>query len=185
MLYTEPSVTAKQAGFEQGIKSFGKSNLKGYYLANGPQQAYSLGMQYNDPDYWRISLTGNYFSQAYLQPNPLRRTQSFLNNVHGNPQIDIDQQRYKQLLQQERFPAYFVLNATAGKSWKIKRNFTGFFLSFQNLLNTNYKTGGFEQGRNANFSHALEDHQRETPIFGPKYWWSLGSTFFISTYLRF
>ena len=78
LLYTEPSTAANEAGFDQGFKSFGQSNIKGYYLANGPQQAYSLGLQYNDPDYWRINLTGNYFSHAYLQPNPLRRTASFL-----------------------------------------------------------------------------------------------------------
>lgn len=185
LLYTEPSVTAEEAGFAQGFKSFGKSNLKGYHLSNGPQQAYSVGLQYNDPDYWRINLTGNYFSHTYLQPNPLRRTESFLLGPLGLPLSNVDQEQYKRLLQQEQFPAFFVLNATAGKSWKIKQNFMGFFASFQNLLNATYKTGGFEQGRNANFNNALEDHQRDTPIFSPKYWWSRGPTFFISTYFSF
>ena len=185
LLYTEPSTAANEAGFDQGFKSFGQSNLKGYYLANGPQQAYSLGLQYNDPDYWRINLTGNYFSHAYLQPNPLRRTASFLTDPQGILLRNYNQENYTALLRQERFPAAFVLNATAGKSWKIKRYFTGFFMSFQNLLNATYKTGGFEQGRNANYLQALEDHQRDTPIFGPKYWWSRGSTYFISTYFRF
>ena len=185
LLYTEPSMAAKEAGFEQGYKSFGQSNLKGYYLANGPQRAYSLGLQYNDPNYWRINFTGNYFSHAYLQPNPLRRTRSFLIDSNGILLSNYNKENYSALLSQERFPAVFVLNATAGKSWKIKRYFTGFFMSFQNLLNATYKIGGFEQGRNANYMQALEDHQRNTPIFGPKYWWSSGSTYFISTYFRF
>ena len=185
LLYTVPSATAIEAGFDQGFNSLGPSNLKGYYLANGPQQAYSLGLQYNDPDYWRINITGNYFSHAYLQPNPLRRTVFFLTDAIGLPLRNYRNENYKALLQQERFPAVFVLNATAGKSWKINRHFTGFFMSFQNLLNATYKTGGFEQGRNANYLQALEDHQRNTPIFGPKYWWSSGPTYFISTYYRF
>jgi hypothetical protein len=78
-----------------------------------------------------------------------------------------------------------VLNATGGKSWKIKKQYVGFFVSFQNLLNTTYKTGGFEQGRNANYTLAIEDANRTTPLFSPKYWWGRGPTFFSSIYYRF
>ena len=70
LLFTAPTTTAIEQGFVNGVKNFSKANLKGYYLSNGPQQAYSVGMQYNDPAYWRLSVTGNYFSHAYLQPNP-------------------------------------------------------------------------------------------------------------------
>ena len=177
--------SAIEQGFVNGVKNFGKANLKGYYLSNGPQQAYSLGVQYNDPAYWRLSVTGNYFSHAYLQPNPLKRTQSFLLDAAGLPIQGYDVSIYQSLLKQERFTAFFVLNASVGKSWKLKQNYFGFFTTFENLLDTTYKTGGFEQGRNANYYNALEDSQRETPLFSPKYWWGRGTTFFTSFYYRF
>lgn len=185
LLYTAPTTIAIEQGFVMGVKNFGKANLKGYYLSNGPQQAYSLGVQYNDPAYWRLNVTGNYFSHAYLQPNPLKRTQSFLLDTAGLPIQDYDIILYQSLLKQERFPAYFVLNASLGKSWKLKQNYFGFFATFENLLDTTYKTGGFEQGRNANYINALEDSQRATPLFSPKYWWGRGTTFFTSFYYRF
>ncbi len=115
-LYTAPTETAIKQGFEGGVRAFGEANLKGNYLPNGPQQAYSLGIQYNDPAYWRVSVTGNYFSHAYLQPNPLKRTQNFLLDPAGLPIPSIDSVVYRSLLQQEQFPAYFLLNASFGKS---------------------------------------------------------------------
>ncbi len=184
-LFTEPSESAKAAGFSAGFKDFGFANIKGLFLSNGPQQAYSLGLQYNDPNYWRMGITGNYFSNTYLQPNPLRRTQSFLLDSSGLPLQTVKDDVLRELLTQEQFPAYFVLNATGGKSWKIKQKYIGFFISLQNLLNTTYKTGGFEQGRNANYSLAIEDAKRATPLFNPKYWWGRGPTFFSSFYYRF
>ena len=185
LLYTAPTSIALEEGFVNGVKNFGAANLKGYHLSNGPQQAYSLGVQYNDPAYWRLSVTGNYFSHAYLQPNPLKRTHSFLLDAAGLPIQGYDIAAYQSLLKQERFPAYFVLNASLGKSWKLKQNYFGFFTVFENLLDATYKTGGFEQGRNANYYNALEDSQRETPLFSPKYWWGRGTTFFASIYYRF
>ena len=185
LLFTAPTTTAIEQGFVNGVKNFSKANLKGYYLSNGPQQAYSVGMQYNDPAYWRLSVTGNYFSHAYLQPNPLKRTQSFLLDAAGLPIQGYDVSLYQFLLKQERFPAFFVLNASLGKSWKLKQNYFGFFATFENLLDATYKTGGFEQGRNANYFNALEDSQRATPLFSPKYWWGRGTTFFTSFYYRF
>ncbi|MGB2171985.1 MAG: hypothetical protein ACPH03_06040 [Flavobacteriaceae bacterium] len=184
-LYTAPSVSAKEAGFSNGVKDFGSSNLTGYSLANGPQNAYSLGFQYNDPNYWRINVTGNYLSNTYIQPNPLRRTNSFLLDRAGLPLSDVDPDTYDALLAQERFPAYFILNAAGGKSWKLKQHYFGFFVSLQNLLNTTYKTGGFEQGRNANYLKALNDFKRPSPLFDAKYWWGRGATFFTTIYYRF
>jgi hypothetical protein len=91
----------------------------------------------------------------------------------------------KKLLKQEQFPSYFLLNAIAGKSWRIGTHYAGFFISLQNILDTHYLTGGFEQGRNANFISLREDSNRLQPLFSPKYWWGRGSTYFISTYYRF
>ncbi len=184
-LGTAPSDSSTHPAFEEGVKSFGSTQLKGYALAGGPQKAFSISLHYEDPNYWRLSVFGNYFSDTYLDVNPLLRTNNFFTDSDGLPFADYNEELASELLQQEKFPSYFILSANAGKSWKIRNAYAGFFLSVQNLANTQYKTGGFEQGRNANFRNLREDFNRELPLFGPKYWWGRGTTYFITTYYRF
>ena len=184
-LGTAPSDSATQLAFDQGIKPFGKSSLKNYRLAGGPQQAFSASFHYEDPNFWRVSVYGNYFSNAYLDPNPLLRTANFYTDHDGLPFADYDLEQASRLLKQERFPSYFLLNINGGKSWRLGDTYAGFFISIQNVLNTLYKTGGYEQGRNANYRSLKQDFDRDLPLFSPKYWWGRGSTYFISTYYRF
>ncbi len=185
ILASEPTIAAENAGFIDGIKDLGKTNLKNYALSGGPQRSFSLSFNYNDPNYWRMSVYGNYFSNAYLDPNPLTRSKNFYTDSDGLPFASYDVNQANSLLKQEQFPATFMLNATAGKSWLADGHYFGFFISLQNLLNTNFKTGGYEQGRNANYPSLLEDSKRSRPLFGPKYWWGRGTTYFTTIYFRF
>ncbi|MDG1652513.1 MAG: hypothetical protein P8M02_08315 [Flavobacteriaceae bacterium] len=184
-LGTAPSDEAFKLNFNKGIKPMGESLLKNYFLAGGPQCAYSLSMHYEDPNFWRLSVFGNYFSRAYLDPNPVLRTANFFTDLDGHPFPNYDPVEAEKLLIQEKFPSYFMLNAIAGKSWRVGSHYAGFFISLQNVLNTRFITGGFEQGRNANFTSLKEDSSRMKPLFSPKYWWGRGATYFISTYYRF
>ena len=185
LLSTVIDQETSRLGFEKGFKSMGASQLHGHKLPGGPQSVFSLGFDYEDPNYWRIGIFGNFFTQAYLDFNPLLRTQNFLLDKDGLPFSNYDSDHVQILLKQERFPAYFLLNATGGKSWRLGKKYLGFFVSLQNLLNTTYKTGGFQQGRNANYRSLLEDQSRPSPLFGPKYWWGRGTTYFTTVYLRF
>jgi hypothetical protein len=72
-----------------------------------------------------------------------------------------------------------------GKSWRVGSNFVGVFLSVNNLLGEEYKTGGFEQSRNANYRELRDEVQAERRRFGPKYWYGRGTTYFLNTYFRF
>jgi hypothetical protein len=54
-----------------------------------------------------------------------------------------------------------------------------------NLFNETYKTGGFEQSRNANYTALLKDATAEMRRFGPKYWHGRGTTYFLNAYIRF
>ncbi|MBL6669428.1 MAG: TonB-dependent receptor [Flavobacteriaceae bacterium] len=184
-LSTTPNDEAVQAGFENGWKSMGVSQLKNYRLAGGPQQAYSIGIEYQDPSYWRWALHTNYFAKAFLSPNPLTRSANFYTDLNGIILPHFDLEQANTLLRQEEFPSYFLLNSTFGKSWLIHKRYLGVFLSVQNILNKVYKTGGYEQGRNANYNSLLEDQQRTIPLFAPKYWWGRGTTFFLQFSLRF
>lgn len=167
------------------IRALGPSFLKNYFLASGPQQAISLSLSYQDPNFWSISIFGNYFAKSFLDPNPVLRTINFFTDKDGYPFADYSIQEAEKLLKQEQFPSFFTVNTVAGKSWRLGTKYTGFFLSIQNLLDATFITGGYEQGRNINFRSLREDVSRTHPLFSPKYWWGRGTTYFISTYLRF
>jgi len=178
-----PTLTLKSEvdGFQFAPRA---SNLKNYKLAAGPQQAYSVGFEYRDPSYWWIGATINFFANAYIDVNPLTRTSNFTDNG-GIPFNDYDPVLAKQLLEQEKFDSYNVVNLIGGKSWKFNDYYVSVFASISNLQNTKYKTGGFEQGRNANYRELRDDKALASPIFGAKYWYGRGATYFLNVNFRF
>lgn len=165
--------------------NLGKSTLKDYKVAGGPQRAFSAGFEYRDPDYWWFGAMANYFSNAYVDVSPLTRSKNFYLDTDGLPFNDYDTELARELLQQEQFSDYMLVNLTGGKTWKIKDYYIGFFASVNNILDKEYKTGGFEQGRNANFRELRDDVNNATRVFGPKYWYGRGTTYFVNVYLRF
>jgi len=160
------------------------ANLKGYKLASGPQTAYSAGFEYRSPDYWWFGLTTNFFNNTYIDIAPLTRTENFYLDTDGLPFNDYDPGIAEELLQQEKFDPYSVVNFIGGKSWKIGNYYLGMFASINNILGTEYKTGGFEQGRNANYRTLRDDKTNSIPVFGSKYWYGRGTTYFLNIYLR-
>ena len=183
-LTTENNTRSQDAGFIDGRKVFGTSNLKNYKLAAGPQTAYSVGFEYRDPDYWFVSATANFFDNVYVDIAPLTRTSNFADDG-GIPFNDYDEDIARQLLQQERFDNYMVVNMIGGKSWKIGNQYISLFASIGNIFDTKYKSGGFEQGRNANYRQLKEDKSLDIPVFGNKYWFGRGTTYFLSLNYRF
>ena len=183
-LTTENNTRSQDAGFVNGRKDFGQSNLKNYKRAAGPQTAYSVGFEYRDPEYWFVGATANFFDNAYVDIAPLNRTSNFADDG-GIPFNDYDEDIARQLLQQEKFDNYMVINMIGGKSWKIGNQFISIFASFGNLFNAKYKSGGFEQGRNANYRQLKEDKELNIPVFGNKYWFGRGTTYFLNVNYRF
>lgn len=164
---------------------YGPANLKNYKLANGPQTAYSAGFEYRDPEYWWFGATANFFDNTYVDVSPLIRTRNFYSDADGLPFNDYDPEIARQLLKQEKFDKYMIVNLVGGKSWKIDNYFVGFFASVSNILDVIHKTGGFEQGRNANYRALKEDSSNDIPVFGAKYWYGRGTTYFLNVYVRF
>ena len=184
-LSTEPDAEAEAAGFVNGFKDFGQSKLKGYKLASGPQHAYSVGFEYRDPDFWWFGATANFFENTYIDVSPLTRSSNFNTDFDGNVFNDYDEDLARELLKQERFADYMSVNLIGGKSWKLGQYYVGLFASINNLLDEVYKTGGFEQGRNANYRELRNDKVLDTPVFGAKYWYGRGATYFLNLNVRF
>ncbi|WP_408611525.1 carboxypeptidase-like regulatory domain-containing protein [Flavivirga abyssicola] len=163
----------------------GTSKLKGYKLAVGPHRAYSIGFEYRDPKYWWFGTTINFFDKTYADISPLTRTDNFFTDVDGLPFIDYDEEVAKALLKQETFDDYMLVNLVGGKSWRVNKYYIGFFASINNVLDEVFKTGGFEQGRNANYRQLRDDQALNRPVFGSKYWYGRGATYFLNVYVNF
>lgn len=182
---TEDNLDARAAGFVDGRLDFGEVSLKDYRIAGGPQRAFSVGFEYRDPDYWWFGATSNFFSNAYIDVSPLQRSSNFYTDFDGQVFNDYDPELARELLRQEEFDSYMLVNLVGGKSWKLGDYYVGFFASINNVFDKEYRTGGFEQGRNANFRELRDDSALETRVFGNRYWYGRGRTYFLNVYFRF
>ena len=169
---------------------FGTAKLKGYRLAGGPQTATSIGIEYRDPKFWWIGANANFLANNYLDVSSLLRTDNFFKNPLdpyglGFPFPEATADRAAELLKQKRFDDFTLCNLVGGKSWRINTTTIGFFTSVNNVLNVVYKTGGFEQSRNANFREVNQDVSSGTPAFAPRFFYGYGRTYFINLYVNF
>lgn len=163
----------------------GTAKLKNLHVAGGPETALQLGFEYRDPDYWNIGVTANYFANAYSDVSNLRRSDNFALDFDGQPFNDYDADLAKELLQQEQFDDYMLVNVIGGKSWRIDNKYVGFFATINNVFDQEYKTGGFEQSRNSNFRSVRDDKNNPTEVFAPRYFFGNGTTYYVNVYLRF
>jgi hypothetical protein len=145
--------------------------LKNYYVGGVPQTIGSLGVRYWSPKFWFIGVNGNYLADAYIEPNPDRRT------AEANSGFYEGDMRIEQNLYQEKLDHGYTVDLFGGKSWRINRKYyIGFTLSISNLLNnTNYVMSGFEQ---------LRYDPMEINKFPPKYYYLYGRNFFLNITFR-
>ncbi|KOS06908.1 TonB-dependent receptor [Flavobacterium akiainvivens] len=173
-------------GGQAAILNYGPAALKDYKLPGMPQQAYSIGLEYRDPKYWWIGANANYLANNYIDVSALLRTSNFLtDNTLGIGYPEATESRTRELLKQERFDEIYLVNLQGGKSWKVKQNIIGFFASVNNVFDVRYKTGGFEQARNASYRTLNQDVSSGNPSFGPRYFYGYGRTFFVNLYINF
>lgn len=150
--------------------------VKNYRVASTPQNAYSAGLNYRSPHYWAVSVSANYWDNAWLPINPLRRTalatEDF--NQAENPEL------WNKILDQQKLKGNFTLNLFSSYYWKLKSNKNLLInLGVNNLLNNkNIQSGGYEQLR-------FDVKEYNVEKFPPKYFYALGLNYFLSIGLRF
>ena len=167
------------------IFDFGKTYLRGYRLPGMPQQAYSFGLEYRDPKFWWIGANVNILDDNYISISNILRTENFVADASGLGFDGATNETVSALLKQEKFDPTTLFNLVGGKSWKVGDQTFGFFASINNVLNFQYKTGGFEQSRKATFPDYQADNANGTPTFGPKYFYGYGRTYFLNLYINF
>ena len=169
-----------------GKADLGPAMLNRLYRSRGPQQAISLGVTYRNPDFWFVSATMNELRRNFIDLSVLPRTASFYLDPETKEPIDeINREFIENRLKQNPLPSVYLLNLVGGKSWLIKGRYLGVFASINNLFDTTFRTGGFEQSRNGHYAQFIEDEFSSSPSFAPKYWYGYGRTYFLNISLSF
>ena len=180
---------ALAAAGNNSLTDFGTVYIKNYHQAGMPQTAASFGLEYRDPNFWWVGANINYLANSYIDVASILRTDNFsIDGNTGDNYSGATPETVRALLKQEKFDSFTLLNLTGGKSWRISkanRNTVGFFASINNLLDIEYKTGGFEQSRKATFPDLQGDLANGTPSFGPKYFYGYGRSYFVNFYINF
>jgi len=170
----------------EGNRSLGIAKIKDYKVAQGPQKALSIGLEYRDPSYWWIGTTANYLANNFIDISSITRTSSFrLNPETGISYPDATDENIQALLKQEPMAVTYLLNVVGGKSWLLNGKYVSVFASINNLFDTIFRTGGYEQGRNGNYGQMIADNRSGMPSFGPKFWYSFGRTYFLNVAISF
>lgn len=143
--------------------------LENYYVGEMPQTVGSVGLKYNSPKYWWISVNGNFFADYYMAVNPTNHT---IDAVESTDPLKRDQ-----LLSQKKLDNAFTLDLYCGKSWSFKGYSLLVNLSVNNILNNqNIVLYAYEQ---------LRSDYSDLDRFPPKYSYMFGTNFFASVTLRF
>ncbi|GGE86283.1 Carboxypeptidase regulatory-like domain-containing protein [Chishuiella changwenlii] len=164
-------------------KDFGTAYLNNYKVGNGPQSGFSLGLEYRDPKFWWVGVSGNFLANNYIDPAAFRRTVNFFTDANGDL-LNVNEQDLKNVLKQEKLDDQFMLNVNLGKTFRIGKYSAGISGTVNNVLNNrNYVTGGFEQLRIGNYNNAMNSDYRT--LFGSRMFYGMGTTYFANIYFRF
>ncbi len=144
--------------------------LKDYHVSTGPETVASLGIKYNDPKNWWVSLNGNYMTNMYFDVNPYNHTEfGMMHYAQGDIRIE-------DVLAQNPMKPAFTLDFYGGFSHRYKGYYFLFTASVNNVLNNKSTVlYGYDQLRfNAN----------DPEMFPSKYSYMYGTNFFISLTVR-
>ena len=183
------------------IELVDKVNWKNFYVESTPQIAANIGIDYRSSNNWFASVNFNFYDKLYLSMNPAYRTNNAVKSyveVLANEGASDDAKIWaltniNNVRRQEYLGHAYTLSASIGKNWYIQRKYMlGFSFEVKNILNNqDIKTGGYEQmrmrrtrgwnGNEAGSNPAEPFYSR----FDSKYFYMLGTTYFLNLYFRF
>lgn len=150
--------------------------LDGLQVSNGPQNAYTLGLQLRPKGYWFAYLNFNYFDRVFIAPYPLNRWKE---TVVG---LDPESPQYDNIINPYQPDGAYTVDFFGGKSFKFGDDlFLYLNVGVNNLLdNQDFITGGFEQ-----FRFDFDVREGEDTNFQPRYYYLFGRNYFINVSLKF
>ncbi len=150
---------------------------KNFYVSGTPQSAYTVGFNFQTKYYLSAYLNLNYFDDVWIDYNPVRRTTNAVELVEENsPQ-------WNSIINQEKAPGGFTLDASVFKSFKLNWFEDDVFLAVSlNVSNALDKqdliSGGFEQLR-------YDFENRDPYTFPSKYYYFPGLNYYFNASIRF
>lgn len=145
-----------------------------FLISGTPQTAGSVGLNYQAPHHWYLGANFNYVDDIYLDFNPERRTAEAVEYVV--PKSDL----WNKIVSQTKLPSGYTVDASIGKSMKIKHKYyVSINLNVNNILNNrSIITGGYEQLR-----YDVKDKNPDK--FPPKYYYLYGRQYFFNINFSF
>ncbi|MES2678828.1 MAG: hypothetical protein V4635_03040 [Bacteroidota bacterium] len=139
-----PTLEAWQDNNSAALFANRTAYLKNYRTSGAPQLVAGVGYKYSAGRKWFAGFSFNYFDRIFIEPNPDRRTEEALSGFFEN-----ESEQYSKIIAQQKIPAWYIVNATAGTTLRVSKNHTlNFNLSANNLLNNkNNLLNGREQLR--------------------------------------
>lgn len=152
--------------------------IKNFKVGGTPQTALNFELNYSAPGYWFFDLGTSYYARNYVEITPIRRTAEILQFTSNS--YDDYMALAKKITRQEEYNGGFVVDASIGKSLRLRNGHNlNFNLQFSNLLNnTKLRSGGYEQGR---FDYTNYNVDK----FPPYYYYAQGFNCYLMMAYRF
>lgn len=162
--------------------------LKNFYVDQTPQEAYTVALNWAAPRNWYFEISGTYTDKAYIQLAPNRHEVIPSLYVLASSEEELIKMA-ENVATQEKLNSAFVLDASIGHNFTIKRRYTiNVNLNLNNILNnTKIMTGGYQQGRQP-FNSKTGEFDYATFASGKfpnKYYYAQGFKLFLNLGLRF
>jgi hypothetical protein len=155
-----------------------------FFVANTPQQAYTLGFYYRSKKFWYISANVNFFDRTYVEFAPNHRT------IRATDGVEYQSEAWYTIINQQRTnqKGQWTLDLSGGYSWRLKSTFKkmdngNMYLVLNagvtNLTNNRkFIASGREQLR-------YDYDQFDPGKFPPKYSYAYGINFYTNLTFRF
>ncbi|MFN8283967.1 MAG: TonB-dependent receptor [Chitinophagales bacterium] len=160
---------------------------KDFYVANIPQQAYTLGLNYRSKKFWYVSANVNFFDRFYTEFAPTHRTE------RATELVPYQSDQWYGIVNQERYnkKGQWTLDLSGGYSWRLKSTFRKmsgknagkYYLvlnsGISNLTNNKkFIVSGREQLR-------FDYTEKNATKFANKYTYAYGINFYLNLTFRF
>ena len=144
--------------------------LRNYHVSSGPETVASLGIRYNDPKNWWVSMNANYLANMYFDVNPYNHT------AYGMAHYAEGDGRIEDVLRQDPLHSTFTLDFFGGYSRRYRGHYFLLTVSVNNILNNkNAILYGYDQ---------LRFNASDPDMFPSKYSYMYGTNFFINLTVR-
>jgi hypothetical protein len=156
--------------------------IKGYYLANTPQNAASAGLKYIGKKFWGMNLSANYFGKRYMDINYNRRTDYAVSLPYNTDvkkaNLAPDTKLWHEIIDQQKLDDAITINISGNKSFKYKKYYINFSTGIDNVLNNKFVSSAFEQWR-------FDAVNKNINKFPPRYYFASGRNYYAQIALRF